>query len=98
MNWEVAQAASSIIGTIALALTVVYLAIQVRRNTKATYSQTYQFATQALGDMAALVGETKDKARVFSVGMAEPNNLGSGLIDYSQKMTMAAMQIADMNV
>jgi hypothetical protein len=25
-------------------------------------------------------------------------NLGSGLIDYSQKMTMAAMQIADMNV
>jgi IS30 family transposase len=24
--------------------------------------------------------------------------LGSGLIDYSQKMTMAAMQIADMNV
>lgn len=55
MNWEVAQAASSIIGTIALALTVVYLAIQVRRNTKATYSQTYQFATQALGDMAAIV-------------------------------------------
>ncbi len=25
-------------------------------------------------------------------------NLGSGLIDYSQKMTTAAMQIADMNV
>jgi hypothetical protein len=27
-----------------------------------------------------------------------PAYLGSGLIDYSQKMTMAAMQIADMNV
>ena len=25
-------------------------------------------------------------------------DLGSGLIDYNQKMTMAAMQIADMNV
>jgi hypothetical protein len=25
-------------------------------------------------------------------------DLGSGLIDYSQKMTTAAMQIADMNV
>jgi len=82
MNWEVAQAASSIVGTIALALTVVYLAIQVRRNTKATYSQTYQFATQALGDMAALVGETKDKARVFSVGMAEPDKLDKD--EYSQ--------------
>jgi len=29
---------------------------------------------------------------------APPDELGSGLIDYSQKVTMAAMQIADMNV
>ena len=29
---------------------------------------------------------------------AVATHLGSGLIDYSQKMTMAAMQIADMNV
>jgi hypothetical protein len=75
MNWEVVQTASSIIGTIALALTVVYLAIQVKRNTKATYSQTYQFAMQALGEMAAIVGDTKEKARIFSVGMAEPDKL-----------------------
>ena len=27
-----------------------------------------------------------------------PGDLGSGLIDYSQKMTVAAMQIADMKV
>jgi len=32
------------------------------------------------------------------LGFAWDRNLGSGLIDYSQKMTMAAMQIADMNV
>jgi hypothetical protein len=75
MNWEVAQAASSIIGTVALALTVVYLAIQIKRNTRATYSQTYQFATQALGEMAAIVGDTKERARIFSVGMAEPDKL-----------------------
>ena len=30
--------------------------------------------------------------------MVLQGSLGSGLIDYSQKMTMAAMQIADMNV
>ena len=75
MTWEAALAISSIIGTIALTLTVVYLAIQVKRNTKATYSQTYQFATQALSDMAANVGETKEKAKMFSVGMAEPGKL-----------------------
>jgi hypothetical protein len=75
MNWEVIQAISSIVGTVAVTLTVVYLAAQIKRSTKATYSQTYQFATQALGDMAALVGETKEKARVFSLGMADPSKL-----------------------
>ncbi len=54
------QAISGVVGTIAVAVTVVYLAIQIKRRTKATYSQTYQFATQALGDMAAIVGESKD--------------------------------------
>lgn len=75
MQWDVVQAVSSIFGTIAVTLTVVYLAIQVRRNTRAMHSQTYQFATQALGEMAAIVGETKDKSRIFAVGMADPTNL-----------------------
>ena len=75
MTLEVVQAVSNIIGTIAVALTVVYLAIQVKRNTKATQSQTYQFATQALAEMAAIVGESKDKSRIFAVGMADPSKL-----------------------
>ena len=46
----------------------------------------------------------KDVAGVRAIGIDTGKNtlhmvgLGSGLIDYSQKMTMAAMQIADMNV
>jgi hypothetical protein len=34
----------------------------------------------------------------FAIASFSGTELGSGLIDYSQKMTMAAMQIADMNV
>jgi hypothetical protein len=75
MNWDIVQAISSIFATISITLTVVYLAIQVKRNTRATYSQTYQFATQALGEMAAIVGETKEKARMYAVGMADPKKL-----------------------
>jgi len=80
MNWDAVQAISGVVGTIAVTLTVVYLAIQVKRSTKATYSQTYQFATQALGDMAAIVGESKDKARIFAVGMADPKKTQKGRI------------------
>ena len=60
---ELVQIASSIVGSVAVALTVVYLAIQVRASTRATYSQTYQAAVAALGDMAAIVGESKEKSK-----------------------------------
>ena len=77
MEWDAIQAISSIVQTIAVTLTVVYLAIQIKRSNTATNSQTYQFATQALAEMAAIVGETKEKSRIFSVGMADPKKLDS---------------------
>jgi hypothetical protein len=75
MDLQLIQTIANVIGTIAVSLTVIYLALQVRRSTQATYSQTYQFATQALGDMAAIVGDSKDRARIFAIGMADPSKL-----------------------
>jgi hypothetical protein len=72
---EIVQLATNIIGTLAVVLTVVYLAVQVRASTKATYSQTYQTAVAALGDMAAIVGESKEKSRMYADGMADPDKL-----------------------
>jgi hypothetical protein len=77
MNWQAIQGISGIFATLSVTLTVVYLAIQIRRSTIATYSQTYQFATQALGEMAAIVGGSIDTSRIFSVGMADPKQLST---------------------
>ncbi|HUV33210.1 MAG TPA: hypothetical protein VMW31_06530 [Devosiaceae bacterium] len=75
MQWELLQAVSSVIATTAVTVSVVYLAIQVRRGAKATSSQTYQFATQALGEMAATIGVSKELSRIFATGMADPDAL-----------------------
>ena len=75
MPWDAVAAISNMIGTLALVLSAIYLAVQIRRNTQATYSQTYQFATQALGEMAAICGDSKEKAKLFAVGMADPTKL-----------------------
>lgn len=77
VDWDAVHAISSIFEAIAVTLTVVYLAIEIRRSTRATHSQTYQSATQALAEMAAIVGESKEKSRIFSVGMADPKKLDS---------------------
>jgi hypothetical protein len=75
MNWDAVGAISNMAAAIAVTISVVYLAIQIKRSTMVTYSQTYQFATQALGDMAVIVGDSKDNARIFTVGMAAPEQL-----------------------
>lgn len=75
MQWDMVQAIANVVASITGTLAVIYLAIQIRGNTRATYSQTYQFATQALGEMAAIVGENKEKARIFADGMANPEKL-----------------------
>jgi hypothetical protein len=86
---EVVQIASSIVGSIAVALTVVYLAIQVRASTRATYSQTYQTAVAALGEMAAIVGESKEKSKLYANGMADPD-----LLDEDEYLQFAYLGIS----
>jgi hypothetical protein len=75
MNWEAFSAISSAVATLAVTMSVIYLALQVKTSTKATNSQTYQFATQALGEMASIVGASKDLSRIYVLGMADPDTL-----------------------
>ncbi len=69
------EALSGAIAAISVTVTVIYLAIQVKQNTAATQSQTYQFATQALAEMAATAGQDKETSRIFATGMATPDKL-----------------------
>ncbi len=72
---EIIQLVSSVVGSVAVSLTVVYLALQIRASTRATYSQTYQSAVAAFGEMAAIVAESKKRARLYADGMADPDKL-----------------------
>ena len=75
MNWDAFSAISSAAATLAVTMSVIYLAIQIKTSTRATNSQTYQFATQALGEMASIVGVSKELSRIFVHGMADPDSI-----------------------
>ena len=63
MDWNAVSAIAGVLAAISVTLTVVYLAIQIKKNTIATHSQTYQLATSALAEMAAIIGRDKELAR-----------------------------------
>lgn len=75
MDWNAVSAIAGVFAAIFVALSVVYLALQVRAGTKATRSQTYYLATAALADMAAIIGADDEVSRVVRIGWETPDEL-----------------------
>jgi hypothetical protein len=75
MEWGAVSAIAGMLAAVFVGVTVVYLALQVKASTRATHSQTYQLATSALAEMAGIIGRDKELARIFRIGMVDPNVL-----------------------
>ena len=75
MNWGAVDAVAGALAALFVALSVVYLAIQVKSGTRATRSQTYYLATTALADQAATIGSNREASRVLRIGYETPEAL-----------------------
>ena len=75
MTWEALAAIAQTVAAIFTAATVAYLALQVRKNTLATHSQTYYLATAALAEAAAMLGTDPQLSRLYRKGLAKPAEL-----------------------
>lgn len=75
MDWNAVSAISGVVAAVFVALTVVYLAMQIKRSMQATHSQTYHLATSALAEMAAIIGSDKELSRILRIGMINPDDL-----------------------
>ena len=54
MNWDLAASIAEVISAVAVVVSLVYLAIQIRSNTKATKANAYQLAIQSEMDVAVV--------------------------------------------
>lgn len=88
MDWDAVSAVSGVFAAIFVAISVVYLALQVQAGTKATRSQTYYLATAALADMAALIASSESLSRTVRIGWNAPDELSEDeFTQYSYLMT-----------
>lgn len=76
MNWQVVSVVADILAAIAVVFSVFYLAIQIRRNTVATLSQTHYLTTAALSQDAATMASSADLSRVYRLGLSNFDELG----------------------
>jgi hypothetical protein len=88
MNWTLAASIAEVIGAIAVVVSLAYLAIQVRANTKATRASAFQTAIQSEMDLATVFVENAavwDKV-VTGAPLAEGEEARSAILLYNMLM------------
>lgn len=66
MNWEAVGAISELVGAVAVVVTLLYLAMQIRQHTRSTHSSTFQATTDALNQINMAIATDADLVRVVS--------------------------------
>ena len=75
MNWEAMGALSEMIGAIAVVITLVYLAIQIRQNTRAIRLDTGHDVAEEYRDIFALMAQDKDLAELVNKAATSPDSI-----------------------
>jgi len=75
MNWEAAGAIGEIIGALAVFLTLIYLALQIRQNTKAVQASAVDASISKVTSVRQSMYENAEIAEIYIVGLANPDDL-----------------------
>ena len=75
MNWEAAGAIGEIIGALAVFLTLIYLALQIRQNTKAVRASAIDASISKVTSVRQSMYENAEVARIYMKGLANPDDL-----------------------
>ena len=75
MNWEALGAIGEIVGAVAVVLTLGYLAVQIRQNTRAIRAAAHQETTRDVSDFVSRVADNADVARILRVGLHDWDKL-----------------------
>ena len=77
MNWDAIAAVGELLGASAVLVTLIYLAIQIRQNTSAVATATYESTMTGLNDINVVVAGNPALASVLDRGCQNPDSLNS---------------------
>ena len=78
MNWEAISAVSQLVGSLAVVLSVLYLAVQVHRSTRVAGVAAQDAAATALRDVTKPFMENAELGEVWRIGLEKLDTLSPG--------------------
>jgi len=80
MNWDAISAVGEILGASAVLITLIYLAIQIKQNTAAVATSTYESVMSGFNDVNVIVASNSELASVLDRGCQNPGSLNAAEI------------------
>src|SRR5437016_14478307 len=77
MNWDAISAISQLVGSIAVVLSVLYLAVQVHQSTRVAKLATQDAAATALRDVTKPFMENAELERIWRIGLEDLSALST---------------------
>ena len=75
MNWEAIAATGEIIGALAVLVTLIYLAVQIRQNTATAAAAIYDSVLNEVNNINLAVAQSAELASIVYRGMYDPDSL-----------------------
>jgi hypothetical protein len=75
VSWDAIGAVGELLGALGVILTLGYLAVQIRQNTRTVRTATAQAIQTAMNEAHAHVKQDPTAARIYRVGLSEPSKL-----------------------
>jgi hypothetical protein len=78
MDWNALGAIGEIIGALAVFLTLGYLAVQIRQNTKAVRASALDSSVNAVNNVRVAIFQSSEVTALYQEGLVNPEELGDG--------------------
>ena len=88
MNWDAVGAIGEIVGALVVVITLGYLAIQIRQNTKAVQASALDSSIQAASAIRSHILNSEEVAEIYRLGSLNPTELSeTQIVRYRNLMT-----------
>lgn len=95
MDWDALGALAELAGALAVFLTLVYLALQIRQNTHATRSSSHHAVTDALNQLNLTLAQDEKVANIWITGMNDRSSLNVVQREQYDALLRAYMHVCD---
>jgi len=75
MNWDAVGAVAELVGALGVIASLIYLAVQIRQNTRSSRAATFQATSSEVSRLYHTLASDSELARIFRVGLSEPQAL-----------------------